>query len=135
MGARRGNLFCRIKNRTRAHYYAKSYHSRFEFVVCYEGFSIDISLALCVASNGGCDCLLYPTLNNYPHASIIIGGEPCTAAVIFGASAEAGKLNEQRIVLPCAFERMYPKDSSEKWLRKEMFKNIGKELGEDEIWL
>lgn len=27
-------LFCRTKNRTGAHYYAKSYHSRFEFVVC-----------------------------------------------------------------------------------------------------
>ncbi len=54
-------------------------------------------------------------------------------AVIFGICEEVGELNGQRIALPRAFERVHPKDTSEKRLWEDILKNAEKKLGGDEI--
>lgn len=54
-------------------------------------------------------------------------------AVIFGITGAVGELNGQRIALPRAFERVHPKDTSEKRLWEEILINAEKKLGEDEI--
>ena len=54
-------------------------------------------------------------------------------AVIFGITGEVGEINGQRLALPRAFERVHPKDNSEKRLWQEILKNAKKSLKEDEI--
>ena len=54
-------------------------------------------------------------------------------AVIFGIVGQVGELNGQRIALPRAFERVHPKDPSEKRLWQDLLKQVKKGLTNDEI--
>jgi hypothetical protein len=74
-----------------------------------------------------------PALKNCPSKHYHPAANRALPAVIFGIRGEVGELNGQRIALPRAFERVHPKDTSEKRLWEETLKNAKKELGEDEI--
>lgn len=74
-----------------------------------------------------------PALKNCPSKHYHPAAKRALPAVIFGISGEVGELNGQRIALPRAFERVHPKDTSEKRLWQETLKNIKKNLLDDEI--
>lgn len=74
-----------------------------------------------------------PSLKNCPSKHYHPAANRALPAVIFGIRGEVGELNGQRITLPCAFERVHPKDTSEKRLWEEILKHAQKELGEGEI--
>jgi hypothetical protein len=74
-----------------------------------------------------------PALKNCPSKHYHPAANRALPAVIFGICGEVGELNGQRIALPRAFERVHPKDTSEKRLWEEILKHAQKELGEDEI--
>lgn len=74
-----------------------------------------------------------PALQNCPSKHYHPAAGRALPAVIMGIRGEVGELNGQRIALPRAFERVHPKDTSEKRLWEDMLKNAKKELGEDEI--
>jgi hypothetical protein len=74
-----------------------------------------------------------PALKNCPSKHYHPAANRALPAVIFGIRGEVGELNGQRIALPRAFERVHPKDTSEKRLWEDTLKNAKKELGEDEI--
>lgn len=74
-----------------------------------------------------------PALKNCPSKHYHPAANRALPAIIFGIRGEVGELNGQRIALPRAFERVHPKDTSEKRLWEETLKNAKKELGEDEI--
>ena len=64
-----------------------------------------------------------PALKNCPSKHYHPAAKRALPAVIFGISGEVGELNGQRIALPRAFERVHPKDTSEKRLWQETLKN------------
>ena len=72
-------------------------------------------------------------LKNCPSQHYHPAARRAMPAVIFGICGEVGELNGQRSALPRAFERVHPKDTSEKRLWEEILKNAQKELGENEI--
>lgn len=74
-----------------------------------------------------------PALKNCPSKHYHPAAKRALPAVIFGISGEVGELNGQRIALPRAFERVHPKDTSEKRLWQETLKNVEKNLQDDEI--
>lgn len=74
-----------------------------------------------------------PALKNCPSQHYHPAAKRALPAVIFGISGEVGELNGQRIALPRAFERVHPKDTSEKRLWQETLKNSKKSLQDDEI--
>jgi len=74
-----------------------------------------------------------PALKNCPSKHYHPAANRALPAVIFGISGEVGELNGQRIALPRAFERVHPKDHSEKRLWEEVLKKAHKDLGEQEI--
>lgn len=74
-----------------------------------------------------------PALRNCPSKHYYPGARRALPAVIFGITGEVGELNGQRIGLPRAFERVHPRDTSEKRLWQEVLKNARKGLAEDEI--
>jgi len=74
-----------------------------------------------------------PALKNCPSQHYHPAANRALAAVIFGITGEVGELNGQRIALPRAFERVHPKDTSEKYLWQMTLKNVKKGLQEDEI--
>lgn len=74
-----------------------------------------------------------PALKNCPSKHYHPAAHRALPAVIFGITGEVGELNGHRIALPRAFERVHPKDTSEKHLWQETLKNVRKGLGEDEI--
>jgi len=74
-----------------------------------------------------------PALQNCPSKHYHPAAGRALPAVIIGIRGEVGELNGQRIALPRAFERVHPKDTSEKRLWEDMLKNAKKELAEDEI--
>ena len=74
-----------------------------------------------------------PALKNCPSKHYHPVAKRALPAVIFGISGEVGELNGQRIALPRAFERVHPKDTSEKRLWQETLKNVKKDLQDDEI--
>jgi len=74
-----------------------------------------------------------PALKNCPSKHYHPAAKRALPAVIFGISGEVGELNGQRIALPRAFERVHPKDTSEKRLWQETLKNTKKNLQDDEI--
>ena len=57
-----------------------------------------------------------PALKNCPSKHYHPAANRALPAVIFGIRGEVGELNGQRIALPRAFERVHPKDTSEKRL-------------------
>ena len=74
-----------------------------------------------------------PTLKNCPSKHYHPAAGRALPAVIFGVVGKVGEINGQRIALPQAFERVYPKDPSEKRLWRIILKNIKKTLSADEI--
>jgi len=74
-----------------------------------------------------------PALQNCPSKHYHPAAHRALPAVIFGISGEACELNGQRMALPRAFERVHPKDTSEKRLWQETLKNVKKGLQDDEI--
>jgi len=74
-----------------------------------------------------------PALKNCPSKHYHPAATRALPAVIFGITGEVGELNGQRIALPRAFERVHPRDTSEKRLWQETLRHVKKGLGEDEI--
>lgn len=74
-----------------------------------------------------------PTLKNCPSKHYHPAAGRALPAVIFGVVGKVGEINGQRLALPQAFERVHPKDSSERRLWKNILKNIKKTLLADEI--
>lgn len=74
-----------------------------------------------------------PALKNCPSKHYHPAANRALPAVIFGITGVVGEINGQRLALPRAFERVHPKDTSEKRLWQEILKNAKKSLREDEI--
>jgi hypothetical protein len=74
-----------------------------------------------------------PALQNCPSKHYHPGANRGLPAVIIGIIGEVGEINGQRLALPRAFERVHPKDTSEKRLWQGMLKTAKKSLQEDEI--
>ena len=74
-----------------------------------------------------------PSLKNCPSTHYHPAAQRALPAVIFGIVGEVGEINGQRIALPRAFERVQPKDTSEKRLWRVMLKNVHKTLAPDEM--
>jgi hypothetical protein len=74
-----------------------------------------------------------PALKNCPSKHYHPAANRALPAVIIGITGEVGEINGQRIALPRVFERVHPKDTSEKRLWQEMLKSAQKSLHEDEI--
>lgn len=74
-----------------------------------------------------------PALKNCPSKHYHPAARRALPAVILGICGEVGELNGQRIALPRAFERVHPKDSSEKRLWEDVLKHAQEKLGGDEI--
>jgi len=74
-----------------------------------------------------------PALKNCPSKHYHPAANRALPAVIFGITGVAGEINGQRLVLPLGFERVHPKDTSEKRLWQEILKNAEKGLEEDDI--
>ena len=74
-----------------------------------------------------------PSLKNCPSKHYHPAAQRTLPAVIFGIVGEVGEINGQRIALPKAFERVQPKDPSEKRLWRIVLKNVHKTLAADEI--
>lgn len=74
-----------------------------------------------------------PALKDCPSKHYHPAAGRALPAVIFGICGEVGELNGQRIALPRAFERVQPKDTSEKHLWEDVLKNAKKSLAAGEI--
>lgn len=74
-----------------------------------------------------------PTLKNCPSKHYHPAAGRALPAVIFGVVGKVGEINGQRLALPQVFERVHPKDPSEKRLWRNILKNIKKTLSADEI--
>jgi hypothetical protein len=74
-----------------------------------------------------------PSLKKCPSKHYHPAAGRALPAVIFGVVGQVGELNGQRIALPRAFERVQPKDPSEKRLWRVILKNVHKTLAPDEI--
>ena len=74
-----------------------------------------------------------PTLQNCPSKHYHPAANRALPAVIFGIVGQVGELNGQRIALPRAFERVHPKDPSEKRLWEDLLKQVKKGLAGNEI--
>ncbi len=74
-----------------------------------------------------------PALEHCPSKHYHPAANRALPAVIIGILGEVGVINEQRIALPRAFERVHPKDTSETRLWQEMLKKAKKNLHNDEI--
>ena len=74
-----------------------------------------------------------PALQNCPSKHYHPAANRALPAVIFGITGVVGEINGQRLALPRAFERVHPKDTSEKRLWQEILKSAKKSLQEDEI--
>jgi hypothetical protein len=74
-----------------------------------------------------------PALKNCPSKHYHPAANRALPAVIFGVVGQVGEINGQRIALPRTFERVHPKDPSEKRLWGEVLKRVKKTLANDEI--
>jgi hypothetical protein len=74
-----------------------------------------------------------PALKNCPGKHYHPAANRALPAVIIGIVGEVGEINGQRLALPRAFERVHPKDPSEKRLWRALLKNAKKGLRPDEI--
>ena len=91
---------------------------------CYEGYrpvAVDVT------------AFWRPKLKNCPSKHYHPAANRALPAVIFGVVGQVGEINGQRIALPCNFERVHPKDPSEKRLWRIMLKWVKKMLADDEI--
>jgi len=74
-----------------------------------------------------------PALKNCPSKHYHPAANRALPAVIFGVIGQVGEINGQRIALPRSFERVHPKEPSEKRLWREVLKQVKKTLAETEI--
>ena len=74
-----------------------------------------------------------PALQNCPSKHYHPAANRALPAVIFGIVGQVGELNGQRIALPRAFERVHPKDMSEKRLWADLLKQVKQGLAGNEI--
>ena len=91
---------------------------------CYEGYrpvAVDVT------------AFWRPKLKNCPSKHYHPAANRALPAVIFGVVGQVGEINGQRIALPCSFERVHPKDPSEKRLWRIILKWVKKMLADDEI--
>jgi hypothetical protein len=74
-----------------------------------------------------------PALRNCPSQHYHPAAGRALPAVVFGIIGEVGEIGGQRIACPRAFERVHPKDPSEKRLWAEQLRHVGRTLAEDEL--
>ena len=74
-----------------------------------------------------------PALKKCPSKHYHPAANRALPAVIFGIVGVVGEIGGQRVACPRAFERVHPKDPSEKRLWEEIFKHIKRDLAEDEV--
>jgi hypothetical protein len=74
-----------------------------------------------------------PTLKKCPSKHYHPMANRALPAVIFGVVGQVGEINGQRIALPRTFERVHPKDPSEKRLWRDVLQQVKKTLAGDEI--
>jgi hypothetical protein len=74
-----------------------------------------------------------PALKNCPSKHYHPAANRALPAIIFGVVGQVGELHGQRIALPRHFERVHPKDPSEKRLWRGLLKQVKKTLADDEI--
>jgi len=74
-----------------------------------------------------------PSLKNCPSKHYHPAAGRALPAVILGVVGRVGEIHGERIALPRAFERVQPKDPSEKRLWRVILKNVHKTLAPDEI--
>jgi hypothetical protein len=74
-----------------------------------------------------------PTLKNCPSKHYHPGANRALPAVIFGVIGEVGEIGGQRLACPRAFERVHPKDPSEKRLWQMLLGWVHRRLAPDEV--
>jgi hypothetical protein len=74
-----------------------------------------------------------PALENCPSKHYHPGANRALPAVIFGVIGEVGEIGGQRIACPLAFERVHPKDPSEKRLWQTLLGWVQRRLAPDEV--
>jgi len=74
-----------------------------------------------------------PALANCPSKHYHPGANQALPAVIFGVIGEVGEIDGQRIACPLAFERVHPKDPSEKRLWQILLQWVQCHLQPDEV--
>lgn len=74
-----------------------------------------------------------PTLRNCPSKHYHPVANRALPAVIFGVVGEVGEIGGQRIACPRAFERVHPKDHSEKRLWHDLLQRLSRSLDMDEV--
>lgn len=74
-----------------------------------------------------------PTLHKCPSKHYHPGAQRALPAVVFGIVGEVGEIGGQRIACPRAFERVHPKDPSERRLWTDLLHHLKKTLVADEI--
>ncbi len=91
---------------------------------CYEGYrpvAVDVT------------AFWRPALKNCPSQHYHPAANRALPAVIFGVIGQVGEIHGQRIALPRTFERVHPKDPSEKRLWQAILQWVRKTLAEEEI--
>lgn len=74
-----------------------------------------------------------PALQGCPSKHYHPSANRALPAVIFGIVGKVGEINGQRIACPRAFQRVHPKDTSEKQLWRDLLRFVSKTLAKDEI--
>ena len=74
-----------------------------------------------------------PELENCPSKHYHPSANRALPAVIFGVIGETGEINGQRLACPLAFERVHPKDPSEKRLWSHLLDWVRRRLASDEV--
>jgi hypothetical protein len=74
-----------------------------------------------------------PALEKCPSKHYHPAANRALPAVIFGVIGEVGEINGQRIACPLAFERVHPKDPSEKRLWRSLLAWVCQHLASDEV--
>jgi hypothetical protein len=74
-----------------------------------------------------------PALRNCPSQHYHPSAGRALPAVVFGIVGEVGEIGGQRIACPRAFERVHPKDPSEKRLWADQLRHLGRSLADDEL--
>lgn len=74
-----------------------------------------------------------PTLKECPSKHYHPAANRALPAVIFGIVGIVGEIGGQRVACPRSFERVHPKNPSEKRLWEEVLRHVERNLAEDEI--
>lgn len=74
-----------------------------------------------------------PTLQNCPSQHYHPQANRALPAVIMGIVGRVGEIGGQRVAIPQTFERVQPKDPSEKRLWRDLLRHLSKQLALDEV--